>query len=444
MQEKRKPIKRKGKQPHKKLNMKETKNVLRIEKPKVTKRSVNKPQAEVKPKITLNQRVNDFKASGFTLLKGKKNESDAKFNLKLIFCVVAVVLVISVILVIASAPTGIVEYISTKVALSKSGESFPVSYDFSTGGDITYSNGSVLVTTENELKCYNKTGNLIYSRNHGFAEPIIKTSEIRTLVYGVNDSQYRIETAEKEVFSKKTDDNSAIVTADISDCGVYALVTESDEDIALVTVYDKNGNEEFKYHSANNYVTGVTVSENGKKVCIVSLSTVQAEFVSKLSVFDLDDTEPLYETELKGEVVYAAEYSNSSDICVITDKQYFNLKNDKVTETLSYNPEFLNKYEINDDYILLYNTADSNSLDGNVYVLNKKGKLKTQFAVEGNISDISVYDRKVYTLGEKINSYNFNGELLKSSELSNGGDKIAACSSGVMVLYSSGVDFIKE
>ena len=111
---------------------------------------------------------------------------------------------------------------------------------------------------------------------------------------------------------------------------------------------------------------------------------------------------------------------------------------------MSYNPEFLNKFEISDEYILLFNTADSNSQAGTVYVLSKKGAVKAKFSIEGSVSDISASDGRVYTLGEKVNEYNFDGEIVNSSEINNGAVKIAACPSGVTVLYSSGVDFIKE
>jgi len=436
MTEKRKPIKRKGKQPHKKLNMKEKHT-------KRPKQKVSKTNKTVKSTASFNQMVNQFKANGLTLLKGKKGNG-FKLNYKLVLFCLATVLVIVIVGSVFNAPTGIVEYISAKTALSKSGDSFPVSYDFNANGDITYSNGSVFVSTETDLKCYNKTGNLIYSRIHGFAQPIIKTSKVRTLVYGINNSNYKIENAEKEIFSKKTENNASIICADISDCGVYAIATEANEDVAIVSVYDKNGNEIYKYHSANKYVSGVTVSENGNKICIVTLSTDQAEFVSTLSVYDLDSTKVLAQTELKGEVVYSVEYSDSNNICVITDKQYFNLKDEKASNHLTYNPEFLNKFEISDDYILIYNTADSNSQKGNIYVLSKKGKVKAEFEIDGNISDISVSKGRVYTLESKVNEYNFKGKLIKSTEISNGGSKISACPSGVMVLYSSGVDFIKE
>lgn len=434
MNDKRKPIKRKGKQPHKKLNMKE----------KHTKRAkpvVAKSDKIIKPNVKIGQIVNQFKANGLTLLNGKKKSN---FNPKLVVVFVAAFLVVYLVFSVLNAPTGIVEYVSSKYALSKSGGSFPVSYDFNSAGDITYSNGSVLVSTETDLKCYNKSGNLIYSRIHGFASPIVKTSKVRTLIYGINNSIYKIENAHEEVLSKKTENNASIICADISDSGVYAIATESNEDVAVVCVYDKNGNEIYKYHSANKYVSGVTVSENGQKICIVTLATKQAEFVSTLSIYDLDKTEVLAETELKGEVVYTVEYTDSNNICVLTDKQYFNLRNNKLSNNLIYSPEFLNKFEINDDYILIYNTADSNSQKGFIYVLNQKGRKKAAFEVEGNVVDVSVSKGRVYTLAEKVNEYNFRGKLIKATEINNGGSKITATPKGVLVLHSSGVDFIKE
>lgn len=426
MDNKRKPIKRRGKTAHKKLNMNKASGV------------------ENKPKTTLNQRVNEFKSSGLTLLKGKQSDKKTGISFKLVLITVAVVLISALVLTTASAPTGIVEFIGVKKALSKSGESFPVEYDFSTGGDVVYSNGSVLVVNESDLKCYNRTGNLIYSRIHGFATPIVKTSEVRTLVYGLNDSHYLIETAEKEVLSKNTDNNAPIIAGDISDCGVFALVTEGTEDIALVTVYDKKGNEKYKYHSANNYVTSVTVSENGKQMCVVSLSTKQAEFVSKLSVYDFNSTKPVFETELEDEVVYEAEYSNSKKVAIITDKRFLTLQGKKINKSIKHNPESINKYEISDKYILIYNTADNNSSDGIVRIYSLDGNEKAEFIINGNISDISVYNKRIYTLGEKVTEYDFKGNVVKVTEINNGAVKIAACKKGTVILYSSGVDFIKE
>ena len=76
--------------------------------------------------------------------------------------------------------------------------------------------------------------------------------------------------------------------------------------------------------------------------------------------------------------------------------------------------------------------------------MSKKGRVKAEFEIDGNISDISVTKGRVYTLESKVNEYNFKGRLIKSTEINNGASKISACPSGVLVLYSSGVDFIKE
>lgn len=391
-------------------------------------------------KLTKSQKANEFKSKGLTLIKGKKNNF---LKLRYILSAIAGILVIVFLIFVLSAPTGIVEYIETKVALSKSGNTFPVKYDFSTPKGINYSNGSLYIATETELKCFNKSGNEIYSRIHGFEKPIIKTSAIRTLIYGLNESFYRIGTPYEEIIYKKTDDNQPIISGDISDSGVYALVTESNEDIALVTVYNKNGSAIYKYHSSNNYITGVTVSSDGKRICIATLTTYEAEFVSKIIVLSLKSEEPIFEKQLDGEVVYSIEYTDSSNICVITDKNYINVDDDEISSTYSYNNEFLNKFEISDKYSLLYITADSNSSNGTIAVFSKSGDLKAEFAVDGVFSDVSICKKRIYALSEKITEYNFDGEIVNSAEIVSGAVRIKAIPKGCAVLYSSGIELVE-
>ena len=116
----------------------------------------------------------------------------------------------------------------------------------------------------------------------------------------------------------------------------------------------------------------------------------------------------------------------------------------KINKSIKHNPESINKYEISDKYILIYNTADNNSSDGIVRIYSLDGNEKAEFSINGNISDISVYNKRIYTLGEKVTEYDFKGNVVKVTEINNGAVKIAACKKGTVILYSSGVDFIKE
>ena len=76
-------------------------------------------------------------------------------------------------------------------------------------------------------------------------------------------------------------------------------------------------------------------------------------------------------------------------------------------------------------------------------VLNANGKNKAEFEIQGNISDISCYKNKVYTLDENVCCYNFSGEKLEKIEINNGASDIQAFPRGVAVLYSSGIDLVK-
>ncbi len=433
MNERKRPIKRTSKHSTKQLNIKDTK------KPRAKKKTSKQSLTQTKQAL---ERFEEFRAKGLTLLKGKAGDKKT-LMVRYAGIAVAVLIIIGIITAFALSPTGIVENIKYKYTLSKTGQGFPIESEIGTAKSLDYSNGCLLVTNESEIRCFNDNGAQIYSRIHGFANPVVKTSKIRTLTYGINASRYIIHTPQGEVINKSTADGYGIITADISNSGVYAVATTASQEVSLVTVYDKDGKEIYKFHSSNNHVLNVSVSENGKRMCVVTITTKQAQIISKVSIFEFDSVDPIFEQELKDEVVYVAEYMNSNALSIITNKSYLCIKGDDIHNQVDYETNSLNKYEINNDSIVLYNKPDDNSLSGTVRVFNVNGKVKAEFDIQGNISDISCYRNKIYTLAETVSCYNFSGELLNQSEINNGASDIQAFSRGVAVLYSTGIDLIK-
>ena len=433
MNERKRPIKRTSKHSTKQLNIKDTK------KPRAKRKTSKQTSAHTKLSL---EKFQEFRVKGLTLLKGKAGDKKTMM-VRYASIAVAVLIIIGIVTAFALSPTGIVENIKYKYTLSKTGSGFPIESEIGTAKSLDYSNGCLLVTNESEIRCFNNNGAQIYSRIHGFTNPVVKTSKIRTLTYGINATRYIIHTPQEEVINKSTSDGYGIITADISNSGVYAIATTGSQEVSLVTVYDKDAKEIYKFHSSNNHVLNVSVSENGKRMCVVTVTTRQAHIVSKISIFDFDSVEPIFEQELNDEVVYVAEYMSSNALSIVTNKSYICIKGKKIHNKIDYEANSLNKYEINHDSIVLYNKPDDNSLSGTVRVLNANGKNKAEFEIQGNISDISCYKNKVYTLDENVCCYNFSGEKLEKIEINNGASDIQAFPRGVAVLYSSGIDLVK-
>lgn len=433
MNERKRPIKRTSKHSTKQLNIKDTK------KPRAKKKTSKQTSAQSQQAF---EKFLEFRAKGLTLLKGKAGDKKG-FTFKHWSLVLAVVIIIGIITAFAVSPTGIVEHIKYKFALAKTGPGFPITSDITAVKSIDYSNGCLLVINESEIRCFNDNGAQIYSRIHGFTNPVVKTSKIRTLTYGLNASRYIIHTPQEEIINKSTPNGYGIVAADISDSGVYAIATTASQEVSLVTVYDKDGKEIYKFHSSSNHVIDVSVSENGKRMCVVTITTKQAQIVSKIMIFDFDSVDPIFEKELKDEAVYASEYMGKSDLSIITNKSYLCIDGEEVDSQIKYELNSLKDYEINSDSIVLYNKPDDNSLTGTARVINTSGEVKAQFDIQGNVFDISCHNNRLYILEESVCEYDYSGKLLNKSKINNGAVDIEAFGRGVAILYPTGIDLIK-
>lgn len=106
--------------------------------------------------------------------------------------------------------------------------------------------------------------------------------------------------------------NNEIITAGISDSGVYAVVTRSDKYASVVTVYDKRNKRIYEWSSATDTVNNVAVSPNGQKNRSLAFSAASGKFTSKISVLEFDSASPKYTDVIDGSLVYTLDGFHNS------------------------------------------------------------------------------------------------------------------------------------
>ena len=67
----------------------------------------------------------------------------------------------------------------------------------------------------------------------GFTNPVVKTSKIRTLTYGINATRYIIHTPQEEVINKSTSGRAF----SNSSCGVNAIIVLNGSIEQLITLF---------------------------------------------------------------------------------------------------------------------------------------------------------------------------------------------------------------
>jgi len=182
------------------------------------------------------------------VVKGKKIEQARKF--KVITVTLLVVALVLTALHLA-LPMGISEGLGNAISLFGTG-GYPIELD-STQTINAVSRGSYYYVLSNTgIDAFSNSGKNLFSYTHGFENPIIKTSASRAMVFEQGGNQVLIFTHSglKEALSFETD----ILTANISDSGVYAIATESDKYTSAVTVFSKSGKKLYEWFSAENMV----------------------------------------------------------------------------------------------------------------------------------------------------------------------------------------------
>lgn len=103
-------------------------------------------------------------------------------------------------------------------------------------GNIMEMSGKFAYASNSNIVALDSSGNHIFNRQHSFSTPVMVGNGTRSLTYDLGGKGYRIDSLDEVVFESSGD--LPIITADIGKNGSYAIVTQHDEYISYMRVYN--------------------------------------------------------------------------------------------------------------------------------------------------------------------------------------------------------------
>lgn len=365
-----------------------------------------------KPQNSNNKKVQSHPRKNFRILIGKNHKNKRLF----VISAIAVLLILSVIVVSVALPTGIIEFIENRLALVGSGDGFP--HNFSSGNSlisVVNGNNRFIAVTPSNIECYNNNGKTVFSYQHGFNHPIVKSSAERFILYSQGGTGFSVCNLKKELFDGNTE--KTILTADISDNGVYAVATQSDSYSSQVTVYDKNNKQMYKWMCADYTINNVAISPNGHRLAVSVFNTESGRYVSKLYILEYDSATPVSVTDFEDELILSLEcFGDNTFYAVFENKvEFYNWK--KLSTTVYSTDKSVFFVKNSKDTTVIVDGISANKNKNGITVLNKKGVIKNNFDFEKEIIDVAIYGKYIYILSDRmIYIYNIKGERINSVE----------------------------
>lgn len=275
-------------------------------------------------------------------------------------------------------------------------------------------------TSDTGYICLNSEGEELFSTQHGFAHPVMKTTDGVALVYDLGSTGFMLADSSRVIYSSDAEYN--IYLADIASDMSYALVTEESGYNARLSAYTADHKIRYSYSFSECYITSMALSPDGSGAVVCGISADKGNSVSIIYVVDFSKEEPVAKHMITGDMIFDCNYLSRNSVCAIGSTSSYVVNGSKFSQVnkKSYSQMTLTAYDINTDIGVLALSL-SRSGDGrncSVEYVNASGKTEKTIETDKALISVSTYkDRLAVCDTEGVHLYRYNGDLLSSHQV---------------------------
>ena len=232
--------------------------------------------------------------------------------------------------------------------------------------------------------------------------------------------------------------------ADMSDSGVFVIVTESLEYAAHIYVFNDNF-EQISDIKKNSTVVGATLSEDGEKLAVITVDAADnAELVTTLTVYGLKTSTVLMEKKINGEVPVWSEFDSNGEINILTDGKLRSFDEEGNEQTVNINKSDVALFAMNNSFVAYSEVTDIGKYRNRVYLIDcNENKEICSVYINEKLLKIGVGGEYMYILTETGLFKVDKRGVIRKKDVTDPVDMIVSPADNVFVCYESRADLIK-
>lgn len=358
---------------------------------------------------------------------------------------IAVILVILILVSIAAAQiSGVTvsmasEGFRTMIAKIGSGGGFPYSLAGISASDLSVSGSDLILLDDSGVRVIDSTAKEISNIEHRYDHPVVEASSGRILLYDIGAKQFRVQSKTRVLFEKQTD--YMILTAALGQDGSAAVATRADGAESMLTVYDKNHKEAFRWACAKEHIVSCDVSDNGKKYVAAVLGVDNGSVYSKVYVFEKNSTEPYASFEYKDSALTQVKFLDGDRLLVFGNNVCEIIDGKTVSEKIDVSVNTPSRLFVSDNNTaVLVLSKYSSTTQKIIKVYNKSGKELFSTEVTGIVKSVSTDGKYTAVLTDsQVCIYNTKGEMTGKADITSDPIDVAVYSKHTYVFESEGI-----
>ncbi len=266
-----------------------------------------------------------------------------------------------------------------------------ISYPTDTSQSFALYRQGLAVAGNTSVTIFTATGRQTLSKNVQYQNPVAVGTGKYLLVYELDGTSYSLYNSYTQIHSGKTD--SPIRCATMSACGMYAIVTESEQYASVVRLYSRNF-ELMNQYRYNGYVTDVAINEKGSYLSVLISRAENGSFVTSLNVYEPKKDTVYSQCEIGNGLGVRCGFTDSDVVTVLSGDGVYSVSvGGKLISEYHFDGKNIQAFDLSGDGCAIVLKSARSMPDYQVVIFDKDGKIAHQTSVNQTVRSV-VTDRK--------------------------------------------------
>ena len=271
-----------------------------------------------------------------------------------------------------------------------------ISYPTNVSQDFTLYRQGLAVAGNTSVTVFTATGRQTVSRNVQYQNPVAVGTGKYLLVYELEGNQYSLYNSYTQIHTGKS--SAPIRCATMSPCGMYAVVTESEQYSSVVELYSSDFELMGRY-SYPDYVTDVAIDDKGNHLAVLVSRVQDGAFLTELKIYQPKSDQIYSQLELGNGLGLQCGFTDSGHLSVLCgDGVYYVSVRGKLLMEMPFEGQTLTAFDMTSQGCVAVLKKSGNILDHSVIVFDKSGKEIYRGELKQNVQSVAMGDKEFFVM----------------------------------------------
>ena len=271
-------------------------------------------------------------------------------------------------------------------------------YDASASNRFAVLGDKLAVLSDTQLQVLSG-GKDAYSKSVKMSQPALASGGGSAVAWDVGGTELHVVNRDGEQLALTAEENEPFISATLNSAGWLAVTAQKANYKGVVSVYDDKMQLVFTFNSSQRFVTDAYVTNDCKYLAAVTLGQEDSVFVSNIILYNLTNTKPVANYDVKDGLALTIGQVDSEIATVCDTNLTFGTISGKVTATYDYSGEYLREYDLSGDgcAVLMLGRYKSGSM-GRLVTVGSDGKEIASLDVNDEVLSVSASGRYIAVL----------------------------------------------